>query len=67
MTLGVLSVSVVAPASAAVTFGAVAVVDACTLPVAHAGVFAFPFACIDPVLRKQIAQLAHAHRGAFFG
>ena len=65
--LGVLSVSVATPASAAVTFGAVAAVDACALPVTHAGVLAFSFACIDPILRKQIAQLPHAHRGAFFG
>ena len=67
MTLGVLSVSVVAPAPVAVASSAVSAVGACALPVAHAGVLAFPFACIDPVLRKQIAQLAHAHGGAFFG
>lgn len=64
MILGVLPIAI--PASAAVTFGAVAAVDACALPVTHAGVLAFSFACIDPILRKQIAQLAHAHRGAFF-
>lgn len=63
--LGVLPIAI--PASAAVTFGAVAAVDACALPVTHAGVLAFSFACIDPTLRKQIAQLAHAHGGAFFG
>lgn len=63
--LGMLSVAI--PVSVAVTFGAVAAVGACTLPVTHAGVLAFSFACIDPSLRKQIAQLAHAHGGAFFG
>lgn len=63
--LGMLSVAI--PASVVVTFGAVAAVGACTLPVTHAGVLAFSFACIDPSLRKQIAQLAHAHGGAFFG
>lgn len=63
--LGVLPIAI--PASAAVTFGAVAAVDACALPVTHTGVLAFSFACIDPILRKQIAQLPHTHRGAFFG
>lgn len=63
--LGMLSVAI--PASVVATFGAVAAVGACTLPVTHAGVLAFSFACIDPSLRKQIAQLAHAHGGAFFG
>ena len=66
MILGVLSVSVVTPAPVAVASSAVAIVGTCALPVAHAGVLAFPFACIDSVLRKQIAQLSHAHRGAFF-
>lgn len=58
--------SVAIPVSVAVTLGSV-IVGACALPVAHAGVPAFSFACIDPTLRKQIAQLAHAHGGAFFG
>lgn len=62
--LGMLSVAI--PASVAVTFGSV-IVGACALPVTHAGVLAFSSACIDPSLRKQIAQLAHAHGGAFFG
>ena len=67
MILGVLSVSVVTPAPVVVASNAVTAMGTCALPVAHAGVLAFPLACIDPVLRKQIAQLAHAHRGAFFG
>lgn len=62
--LGMLSVAILV--SVAVTFGSV-IVGACALPIAHAGVLAFSFACIDPSLRKQIAQLAHAHGGAFFG
>ena len=63
--LGVLPIAI--PASAAVTFGAVAAVDACALPVTHAGVFVFFFVRVNSVFSKQIAQLPHAHRGAFFG
>ena len=64
--LGVLSVSVVTPVSAAVTFGSV-IVGACALPIAHAGIFAFPFARVASVPHEQIAQLAHAHGGALLG
>ena len=67
MILGVLSVSVAIPALVVVASSSVAIVGTSALPVAHAGVLAFSFPCIDPVLRKQIAQLAHAHGGAFFG
>lgn len=66
--LGVPSVSIATPAAPmAVVSSVVAAVDACALPVTHAGVLAFSFVCIDPTLRKQIAQLPHAHGGAFFG
>ena len=54
------------PVFVAVTFGSVTV-GACALPIAHAGVFAFPFARVASVPHEQIAQLAHAHGGAFFG
>lgn len=66
--LGVLSVSVATPAAPmAVVSSVVTAVGARALPVAHARVLVFPFACIDPILRKQIAQLPHAHGSAFFG
>lgn len=52
--LGVLSVSV-------------AIVVASALAIAHVGVFVFFFVRVNSVFGKQIAQLAHAHGGAFFG
>lgn len=48
--LGVLPIAATSPV--AVTFGTVAAVGACVLSIAHAGVFAVPFVCIDSVLRK---------------
>lgn len=62
--LGMLSVAI--PVSVAVTFGSV-IVGACALPIAHAGMFAFPFARVAFVPHEQIAQLAHAHGGALLG
>lgn len=62
--LGMLSVAI--PVSVAVTFGSV-IVGACALPIAHVGMFAFPFARVASVPHEQIAQLAHAHGGTFFG
>ena len=67
MILGVLSVSVVTPAPAAVASSAVAIVGTCALPVVHAGVLVVVFLLVDSVFGKQIAQLAHAHGAAFFG
>lgn len=63
--LGVLPIAVAAPVAA--TFRAVAAVGACALPVAHAGVFALPFAFVNSVFHKHIAQLSHAQGSAFFG
>lgn len=63
LSLGVFAVIVFM----AVTSGPVAVASAFALAVTHSGVLAFSFARIDFVFRKHIAQLAHAHRGAFFG
>ena len=65
--LGVLSVSVATPASVVVASGSVTVVGASALAIAHAGVFVFFFVRVNSVFGKQIAQLAHAHGGAFFG
>ena len=62
--LGMLSVAILV--SVAVTFGSV-IVGACALPIAHAGMFAFPFARVASVPHEQIAQLAHAHGGALLG
>ena len=66
MTLGVLSVSVVAPAPVVVASSAVTAMGTCALPVAHASVSSFLFILVNSVFGKQIAQLPHAHRGAFF-
>ena len=65
--LGVLSVSVATPASVVVASGSVTVVGASALAIAHAGVFVFFFVRVNSVFGKQIAQLPHAHGGAFFG
>ena len=66
MILGVLSVSVVAPVPVAVVSSAVTAMGACALLVAHASVSFFLFILVNSVFGKQIAQLPHAHRGAFF-
>lgn len=66
--LGVLSVSVATPAAPmAVVSSVVIAVGACTLPVAHAWVLVVAFLLVNSVFGKQIAQLPHAHGGAFFG
>ena len=66
--LGVLSVSVATPAAPmAVVSSVVTTVGACALPVAHAWVLVVAFLLVNSVFGKQIAQLAHAHGGAFFG
>lgn len=67
MILGVLSVSVVTPAPVVVASNAVTAMGTCALPIAHAGMFAFPFARVAFVPHEQIAQLAHAHGGALLG